>query len=198
MLRLAWATDPPAQVFSDTLKWHSRNLVLGVDPELGQTVDQLERRARPVGRPAQQRLRHVHRRGHGRAGADRHADAEYYTLGHLARFVQPGRGPDRQHVVRHDRLERPDHGRRIPEPDGSTVLVAHNENDNPARSPSPKAIASFDLHAARRCAGDIHVAWNAEHRVACARPVGMDGHRKPERAYRPVLPRRCGRGRRRR
>src|SRR3954453_18789025 len=30
--------DPPAQVFSDTLKWHTRNLVLGVPRNWGKTV----------------------------------------------------------------------------------------------------------------------------------------------------------------
>ena len=32
------AHDPPAQVFSDTLKWHTRNLVLGVTRNWGKTV----------------------------------------------------------------------------------------------------------------------------------------------------------------
>src|SRR3954447_7358986 len=32
------ASDPPAQVFSDTLKWHTRNLVLGVTRNWGKTV----------------------------------------------------------------------------------------------------------------------------------------------------------------
>ena len=31
------AADPPAQFFSDTLKWHTRNLVLGVTRNWGKT-----------------------------------------------------------------------------------------------------------------------------------------------------------------
>ena len=58
-------------------------------------------------------------------------DAEYYTLGHLARFVQPG-------AVRIASTSFGTTGWNgqimdvaFRNPDGSTVLVAHNENDNP-------------------------------------------------------------------
>ena len=43
-------------------------------------------------------------------------NAEYYTVGHLSQVREARRGPHRQHVVRHHRLERPDHGRRLPQP----------------------------------------------------------------------------------
>src|SRR5713101_1151077 len=59
-------------------------------------------------------------------------NAEYYTLGHLARFVQP----------RAVRIASTSFGTTgwngqvmdvaFRNPDGSTVLVAHNENDNPS------------------------------------------------------------------
>jgi glucosylceramidase len=58
-------------------------------------------------------------------------NAEYYTLGHLARFVQPG-------AVRIASTSFGTTGWNgqimdvaFRNPDGSTVLVAHNENDNP-------------------------------------------------------------------
>ena len=58
-------------------------------------------------------------------------NAEYYTLGHLARFVKPG-------AVRIASTSFGTTGWNgqvmdvaFRNPDGSTVLVAHNENDNP-------------------------------------------------------------------
>jgi glucosylceramidase len=58
-------------------------------------------------------------------------NAEYYTLGHLARFVRPG-------AVRIASTSFGTTGwngqvmdTAFRNPDGSTVLVAHNENDNP-------------------------------------------------------------------
>jgi glucosylceramidase len=58
-------------------------------------------------------------------------NAEYYTLGHLSRFVQPG-------AVRIASTSFGTTGWNgqvmdvaFRNPDGSTVLVAHNENDNP-------------------------------------------------------------------
>jgi glucosylceramidase len=58
-------------------------------------------------------------------------DAEYYTLGHLSRFVKPG-------AVRIASTSFGTTGWNgqvmdvaFRDPDGTTVLVAHNENDNP-------------------------------------------------------------------
>ena len=83
-------TDPPAQVFSDTLKWHaatwcSASPATGARPSSTGTSRSTRRR------PAQRRLRHLHRRGHRRPGGTVTSNAEYYTLGHLARFVAAGR-----------------------------------------------------------------------------------------------------------
>ena len=50
------------------------------------------------------------------ARATASTNAEYFTLGHLARFVKPGAVRIASTLVRHDRLERADHGRRVPQP----------------------------------------------------------------------------------
>ena len=72
-------------------------------------------------------------------------NAEYYTLGHLARFVQPGRGADRQHLVRHHRLERADHGRRVPQPATARPRSScTTRTTTRAASPSPQGGQSFD------------------------------------------------------
>ena len=44
-------SDPPAQVFSDTLKWHARNLVLGVTRNWGRTVVTWNLALDPAGGP---------------------------------------------------------------------------------------------------------------------------------------------------
>ena len=60
-------SSDPANTFSDTLKWHSRNLIIGSPRNWAKTVDQLERRAGSVGRPARRRLRQLHRHPHDRS-----------------------------------------------------------------------------------------------------------------------------------
>jgi len=124
-------TDPPAQVFSDTLKWHARNLVLGVTRNWGQTVVNWNLALDPAGGP--------HNGGCGTCsgvvtvgpGQTVTANAEYYTLGHLSRFVRPG-------AVRIASTSFGTTGwngqimdAAFRNPDGSTALVVHNENDDP-------------------------------------------------------------------
>ncbi len=124
------ATDPPAQVFSDTLKWHSRNLVLGVPRNWGKTVVSWNLALDPAGGP--------HNGGCDTCtgvvtvdGDTVTRNAEYYTLGHLARFVQPGA----------ERIASTSFGTTgwngqimdaaFRNRDGTTALVVHNENDDP-------------------------------------------------------------------
>ncbi len=83
-------TDPPAQVFSDTLRWHSRNLVLGVTRNWGSTVVDWNLALDPSGGPHNggcDTCTGVVTVGPGQTVT---RNAEYYTLGHLARFVRPG------------------------------------------------------------------------------------------------------------
>ena len=137
-------TDPPAQVFSDTLKWHARNLVLGVTRNWGQTMVNWNLALDPSGGP--------HNNGCDTCtgvitvgpGQTVTRDAEYYTLGHLARFVRPG-------AVRIASTSFGTTGwngqimdAAFRNPDGSTALVVHNENDNPASFAIAQGDASFD------------------------------------------------------
>ncbi|HZR48987.1 MAG TPA: glycoside hydrolase family 30 beta sandwich domain-containing protein [Streptosporangiaceae bacterium] len=122
----------PANTFSDTLKWHARNLIIGATRNWAQTVINWNLALDPSGGP--------HLGGCGTCtgivtvgpGDTVTNDAEYYTLGHLARFVQPG-------AVRIASTSFGTTGWNgqvmdvaFRNPDGSTVLVAHNENDNPS------------------------------------------------------------------
>lgn len=121
----------PANTFSDTLKWHARNLIIGNTRNWAETMINWNLALDPSNGP------HVGGCG-GCTGIVTVApggtvtdDAEYYTLGHLARFVRPG-------AVRIGSTSFGTTGWNgqvmdvaFRNPDGSTVLVAHNENDNP-------------------------------------------------------------------
>ena len=116
----------------------------GGHPQLGLDRRQLEPRARPERRPAQRRLRHLHRRGHRRPGADGHPQRGVLHA-RAPRALRPARrAPHRQHVVRHHRLERRGDGRRVPQPRRVDVLVVHNENDDPRSFAVAQGGQSFD------------------------------------------------------
>ena len=187
-------TDPPAQVFSDTLKWHARNLVLGATRNWAKTVVNWNLALDPSGGP--------HNGGcdtcTGVVTVDPDGtvtrDAEYYTLGHLARFVRPG-------AVRIASTSFGTTGWNgqimdvaFRNPDGSTALVVHNENDNPRTLRRRAGRPLLRLHAARRRAGDVHLAClqGARQRAARCCPPTDDRHRNAARA------RRAGRGQSRR
>jgi glucosylceramidase len=122
----------PANTFSDTLKWHARNLIIGATRNWAETVINWNLALDPSGGP--------HVGGCGTCtgivtvgpGDSVTRNAEYYTLGHLARFLDPGAM----------RIASTSFGTTgwngqvmdvaFRNPDGSTVLVAHNENDNPS------------------------------------------------------------------
>ncbi|MGH6654920.1 MAG: glycoside hydrolase family 30 protein, partial [Actinocrinis sp.] len=124
-------SSDPANTFSDTLKWHARNLIIGNTRNWAETVINWNVALDPSGGP--------HVGGCGTCtpivtvgpGDAVSYNAEYYTLGHLARFVKPG-------AVRIASTSFGTTGWNgqvmdvaFRNPDGSTVLVAHNENDNP-------------------------------------------------------------------
>jgi glucosylceramidase len=123
--------DPPAQVFSDTLKWHARNLILGVTRNWSRTVVNWNLALDPSGGPhvgGCDTCTGVVTVGPGQSVT---TSAEYYTLGHLARFVSPG-------AVRVASTSFGTTGWNgqimdvaFRNPDGSTALVVHNESDDP-------------------------------------------------------------------
>ena len=137
-------SSDPANTFSDTLKWHARNLEIGSTRNWAQTVVNWNVALDPSGGP--------HVGGCGTCtgiltvgpGDTVTPDAEYYALGHLSRFVQPGA----------TRIASTSFGTTgwngqimdvaFVNPDGSTVLVAHNENDNPQSFSVSENGQSFD------------------------------------------------------
>jgi glucosylceramidase len=138
------AADPPAQVFSDTLKWHTRNLVLGVTRNWGKTVVNWNLALDPAGGPHNggcDTCSGVVTVGPGQTVT---RNAEYYTLGHLARFVRPGAA----------RIASTSFGTTgwngqimdvaFRNRDGSTALVVHNENDDPRSFAVAQGGSSFE------------------------------------------------------
>jgi glucosylceramidase len=121
----------PANTFSDTLKWHARNLIIGATRNWAETVINWNLALDPSGGPhvgGCATCTGIVTVGPGDTVTD---NAEYYTLGHLARFVTPG-------AVRIASTSFGTTGWNgqimdvaFRDPDGTTVLVAHNENDNP-------------------------------------------------------------------
>jgi len=136
-------TDPPAQVFSDTLKWHARNLVLGVTRNWAKSMVNWNLALHADGGP--------HNGGCDTCtgvntvdGGAWSRNAEYFTLGHLARFVAPGAA----------RIASTSFGTTgwngqimdvaFRNRDGSTALVVHNENDDPRTFAVAQGGQSFD------------------------------------------------------
>ncbi|MDX6254049.1 MAG: glucosylceramidase [Frankiales bacterium] len=134
----------PANTFSDTLKWDARNLELGSTRNWAKSVVNWNVALDPSGGP--------HVGGCGTCtgivtigpGDTVTPDAEYYALGHLSRFVRPG-------AVRIASTSFGTVGWNgqimdvaFRNPDGSTVLVAHNENDNPQAFSVSENGQSFD------------------------------------------------------
>ena len=60
-------------------------------------------------------------------------------------------------------------------PDGRTVLVAHNENDNPQAFARPGGRAGVHLHAARRRAGHLRLARRPRLAAYALRQVDPSG-----------------------
>jgi glucosylceramidase len=126
------ATDTPQQIFRGTLTWHARNIVIGTTRNWAKSVVNWNIALDSTGGP--------HNGGCDTCTAlitvqpdgSVTRDAEYYTIGHLAKFVDPG-------AVRIASTSFGTTGWNgqimdvaFRNPDGSTALVVHNENDNPS------------------------------------------------------------------
>jgi glucosylceramidase len=129
-------------VFSDTLKWHGRNLTLGVPRNWAQSVVTWNLALHADGTPHN-------------GGCDTCTgvvtvnpdgtvtrNAEYYTLGHLARFVKPGAVRVASSSYGSTGWNGLPMSAAFVNPDGSTALVVNNEYDDPRSV----AIAVGDRH----------------------------------------------------
>ena len=136
--------DPPEQYFSDTLKWHARNLTLGVTRNWARSMVTWNLALRPDGGP--------HNGGcdtctgvvtvHDDGTVSR--NAEYYTIGHLSRFVQPGAWRVASSSFGTTGWNGMVMDTAFVNPDGSTAVVVHNEHDNPRSFAIAVGDKSFD------------------------------------------------------
>ncbi|MEV6235104.1 discoidin domain-containing protein [Lentzea sp. NPDC051838] len=125
------ATDPPAKVFSDTLRWHARNVVLGTTRNWARSAVNWNIALDSTGGP--------HNGGCGtctglvtvQPNGEVTTDAEYYTIGHLSKFVKPGARRIASTSFGTTGWNGQIMDAAFRNPDGSTALVVHNENDEP-------------------------------------------------------------------
>jgi glucosylceramidase len=137
-------SSDPTQTFSDTLKFDARTLEIGTTRNWAKSVVNWNLALDPAGGP------HVGGCGTCTGILTVAADgtvtpnAEYYALGHLSRFVRPGavRIASTSFGTASWNGQIMDVAFR--NPDGSTVLVAHNENDNPQSFTVSENGQSFD------------------------------------------------------
>lgn len=137
-------SDPPAQFFSDTLKWHARNLTLGVTRNWARSMITWNIALRPDGGP--------HNGGCDtctgvvtvQPDGSVTRNAEYYTIGHLARFVRPGAWRVASSSFGTTSWNGMLMSAAFVNPDGSRVLVVHNEHDDPRSFAVAEGDRSFD------------------------------------------------------
>ncbi|ROP42380.1 discoidin domain-containing protein [Saccharothrix texasensis] len=123
--------DPPGRVFRDTLTWHARNVVIGTTRNWAKSAVNWNIALDSAGGP--------HNGGCGTCtglvtahpDGTVSTDAEYYTIGHLAKFVKPGA----KRVASTSFGTTGWNGQVMDvafrNPDGSAALVVHNQNDDP-------------------------------------------------------------------
>jgi glucosylceramidase len=123
--------DTPEQIFRGTLTWHARNIIIGTTRNWAKSVVNWNIALDSTGGP--------HLGGCGTCtglltlmpDGSVSRDAEYFTIGHAAKFVKPG-------AVRIGSTSFGTTGWNgqimdvaFRNPDGSTALIVHNENDDP-------------------------------------------------------------------
>ena len=179
----------PADTFSDTLKWHSRNLEIGSTRNWSSIVINWNLALDPTGGP--------HVGGCGTCtgivtvgpGDTVTPDAEYYALGQLSRFVQPGAVRIASTSFGTTGWNGEVDGRRVPEPGWLDRAGRAQRERQRAGVCRPGRPAAVYLHAARRLAG--HLRLERRSRAAFAPEAGqprrLDRYRQPQRAHRPVL-----------
>jgi glucosylceramidase len=137
-------TDTPAQTFNGTLRWHARTITIGTTRNWAKSVIDWNIALDPSGGPHNggcdtcTGLLTVNNDGTVTT------DAEYYTIGHLSKFVRPG-------AVRIASTSFGTTGWNgqlmdvaFRNPDGSTALIVHNENDDPRSFAVSVAGESFE------------------------------------------------------
>ncbi len=137
-------SSDPTQTFSDTLKFDARTLEIGTPRNWAKSVVNWNLALHPNGGPHVGGCDTCTGVVSVTSGGTVTRNAEYYALGHLARFVKPGavRIASTSFGTPAWNGEMTDVAFR--NPGGSTVLVAHNENDAPRSFSVSENGQSFD------------------------------------------------------
>ena len=109
----------------------------------------------------------MHRRAHGRPGRHVHPERRVLHARPPRALRRARRGADRQHLVRDHRLERADHGRRVPQP---------RRLDRARRPQRERRPADVRRRAGRRSRSTTRCRA-ARSRRSCGRPPLDDGYR---------------------
>lgn len=121
----------PANTFNDSLRFASRNLIIGATRNWAKTVIDWNLALDSNGGPHVGGCSTCTGVVTVNPGGLVTKNVEYYTLGHLSRFVQPGA----KRIASSSFGSASYNGQLMDvafrNPDGSTVLVVHNQNDNP-------------------------------------------------------------------
>ncbi|MEU7476788.1 discoidin domain-containing protein [Lentzea sp. NPDC042327] len=125
------ATDPPAKVFSDTLRWHARNVVLGTTRNWARSAVTWNIALDSTGGPHNGGCTTCTALVTAHPDGTVTTDAEYYTIGHLAKFVRPGARRIASTSFGTTGWNGQIMDTAFRNPDGSTALVVHNQNDDP-------------------------------------------------------------------
>jgi glucosylceramidase len=123
--------DTPPQIFRGTLTWHARTLMLGTTRNWAKSVVNWNIALDSTGGPHLGGCDTCTGLATLQPDGSVSTDAEYYTIGHLSKFVKPG-------AVRIGSTSYGTTGwngqlmsAAFRNPDGTTALVVHNENDDP-------------------------------------------------------------------
>nr|BFE71485.1 hypothetical protein GCM10020092_047860 [Actinoplanes digitatis] len=133
-------------------------------PQLGEVRGELEHRPGQHRRAAPGRLRHLHRPADpapGRRGHPRRRVLHDRAPGEVR---EAGRVPRRQHLVRHHQLERPDHGRGVPQPGRLHRPGRAQRERRPAHLRGGRRRPLVRVHAARRRPCHVHLAPRPRYR----------------------------------
>jgi len=138
------ATDTPDQIFRGTLTWHARTITVGTTRNWAKSVADWNLALDADGGPHNGGCATCTAMLTVAADGKVSTNAEFYTIGHLSKFVRPG-------AVR---IGSTNYGTtgwngRLTDvafrnPDGSTALVVHNENDDPRSFTVAVGGLSFD------------------------------------------------------
>ncbi|MDF6040932.1 discoidin domain-containing protein [Streptomyces sp. JH14] len=125
------AADTPEQFFRSTLTWHARTITVGTTRNWAKSVADWNVALDSTGGPHNGGCDTCTGLLTTQADGTVTTNAEYYTIGHLSKFVKPG-------AVRIASTNFGTTGWNgqitdvaFRNPDGSTALIVHNENDDP-------------------------------------------------------------------